>query len=73
MLGSGIIIVLKMLLPFIVIIFSLSAALKALRGYENKSKKKLEVERKKTAKLQKTIDKQNVRLDKLEQTKTDEN
>lgn len=71
MLGSGIIIVLKMLLPIIVIIFALSAALKALRGYENKSKKKLEIERKKTAKLQNTIDKQNARLDRLERSETD--
>ncbi|REB06081.1 hypothetical protein DVB69_14190 [Sporosarcina sp. BI001-red] len=72
MLGSGIIIVLKMLLPIILMIFAISAALKALRGYENKSKKKLEMERKKTAKLQKTIDKQNARLEKLEQKQSDD-
>lgn len=71
MLGSGIIIVLKMLLPIILIIVALSAALKALRGYENKSKKKLELERKKTAQLQRTIEKQNVRLEKLEQKQSD--
>lgn len=47
MLGTGIFIVLKMLLPILLLVFAISAALKALRGYENKSKRKLEMERKK--------------------------
>lgn len=71
MLGTGIFIVLKMLLPILLLVFAISAALKALRGYENKSKRKLEMERKKTAKLQKTIEKQNARLERLEQKQSE--
>lgn len=72
MIGPGIIIILKMLLPFILIIVAISAALKALRGYENKSKKKLEIERKKTAELQKTIEKQNAQLERLERQQSED-
>ena len=70
-LGSDTIILLKLLLPFVLLLILVSTALKALRGYENKPKKQLAAERKKTAKLEQTIEQQNERLEKLEHRQSD--